>query len=90
MPKSLSVTVLKDGETFLHGTFDVSDTDYKVVLGLLAEVEMDHGQAASLISGYMHARDAGQVTEEMGKIAMFAVVYMMDAGETAIEIPLEG
>ncbi|WP_417451464.1 hypothetical protein [Kordiimonas sp.] len=90
MDRSLQVAVLKDGETFLHGTFDVSDEDYDTVIKLLDEVEMDHGQAASLISGYMHARDVGQVTEDMGKIAMFAVVYMLQAGETNIEIPFEG
>ncbi|WP_262692911.1 hypothetical protein [Kordiimonas aestuarii] len=89
MPRSLHVAVVKDGQTFLQGTFDVSDTDYDVVSKMLNEVEMDHGQAASLISGYMHARDVGQVTEDMGKIAMFAVVYMLQAGETNIEIPFE-
>ncbi|WP_020400455.1 hypothetical protein [Kordiimonas gwangyangensis] len=90
MPRSLHVSVVKDGETFLQGTFDVSDGDYAIVNGMLPEVKMDHGQAASLLAGYMHARDVGHVTEDMGKIAMFAVVYMLEAGETNIEIPFEG
>lgn len=89
MPRNLTVTVLKDGEPFLNGTFDVADQDYPIIVGLLREVEMTHGQAASMLSGYMHARDVGRVTEEMGKLAMLAVVYMLEAGETAIEIPLE-
>ena len=89
MPRSLQVAVLKDGNPFLQGTFDVSDADYGIVVKMLEEVEMDHGQAASLISGYMHARDVGRVSDDMGKIAMFAVVYMLEAGETNIEIPFE-
>ncbi len=89
MPKQLTVTVLKDGEAFLNGTFDVSDTDYPVIVNLLREVDMTHAQAASMLSGYMHARDVGRVTEEMGKLAMLAVVYMIEAGEHAIEIPLD-
>lgn len=89
MPKQLTVTVLKDEQPFLNGTFDVSDADYPVIANLLKEVDMTHGQAASMLSGYMHARDLGRVTEEMGKLAMLAVVYMIEAGETQIEIPLE-
>lgn len=89
MDKTLSVTVLKDGEAFLEGGFDVSPEEYDIVHPLLDEVEMDYGQAASLLSGYMHARDVGQVTEDMGKIALIAAVYMLDQGETALEIPLE-
>lgn len=89
MMKQLTVTVLKDGEAFLNGTFDVADADYPVIATLLKEVDMTHGQAASMLSGYMHARDVGRVTEEMGKLAMLAVVYMLEAGETNIEIPLE-
>jgi len=89
MPQQLTVTVLKDEEAFLNGTFDVSDADYPLIVNLLKEVEMTHGQAASMLSGYMHARDVGRVTEEMGKLAMLAVVYMIDAGEREIEIPLE-
>lgn len=89
MPRQLTVTVLKDEAPFLNGTFDVADGDYPVIVGLLTEIEMTHGQAASMLSGYMHARDLGRVTEEMGKLAMLAVVYMLEAGETEIEIPLE-
>ena len=90
LPKSLDVTVLKDGVFFLHGTFDVSAAEYAAVAPLLREVVMDHGQAASLLSGYMHARDVGHVSEDMGKIALLAAVYMLEAGETVIEIPLAG
>jgi len=89
MAYQLSVTILKDGERFLHGTFDVPEADYPVVAAVLAEVNMTHAQAASLLSGYMHARDVGKVTEDMGKLAMIATVYMLEAGETEIEIPLE-
>jgi hypothetical protein len=87
--KSLTVTVLKDGETFLEGEFGCSDEDYGAVLGVLGEVEMTREQATSLLSGYMHARDVGQVTEDMGKIALIATVYMLEEGETHLEIPLE-
>ncbi|TNE64263.1 MAG: hypothetical protein EP335_07290 [Alphaproteobacteria bacterium] len=89
MSHQLAVRVLKDGEHFLEGNFDVSDADYGVVKTLLAEVHMNHGQAASLLAGYMHARAVGQVTEDMGKIAMLAAVHMLEAGETSIEVPLE-
>lgn len=87
MPQTLKVTILKDDLVFLTGDFDVSDEDYKVVLGLLPEVDMTHEQAASLLAGYMHARDVGQVSIEMGKLAMFATVYMLNEGEAHIEIP---
>ena len=87
--RQLKVTILKDGAPFLNGAFDVTGEDYAVVVGLLTEVEMTHGEAASLLSGYMHAKDIGPVTEDMGKLAMFATVYMLEAGETDIEIPLE-
>jgi len=87
MPRKLTVTVIKDDEAFLNGDFDVSDNDFDVVKKLLPEVEMTREQAASLLSGYMHARDVGHVSEEMGKLAMFATVYMLVEGETEIEIP---
>lgn len=87
MSRTLTVTVLKDDQVFLNGTFDVSDRDYDIVEKLLPEVEMTHEQAASMLSGYMHARDVGRLTEEMGKLAMFATVYMLVEGETEIEIP---
>ena len=87
--RQLEVTVLQDGKQFLHGTFDVSDDDYPIVVGLLKEVDMKREQAASMLSGYMHAKDVGKVTEEMGKLAMIATVFMLEEGETAIEIPLE-
>lgn len=86
---TLTVTVTKNGEIFLNGTFDVSGEDYPVVESLLPEINMTHEQAASMLSGYMHARDAGNVTEEMGKLAMVATVYMLAAGKTDIVIPLE-
>jgi len=87
MAYKLTVTVIKDGEVFLNGDFDVSDSDFGVVEKLLPEVEMTHEQAASLLSGYMHAKDVAHVSEEMGKLAMFATVYMLSEGETEIEIP---
>jgi len=87
--RKLDVTVLQDEKPFLNGTFDVENQDYDVVLPLLNEIEMTHAQAASLLSGYMHAKDVGPVTEEMGKLAMIATVFMLQAGETSIEIPLE-
>jgi len=87
--RKLEVTVIKDGEAFLNGVFDVTDDDYDAVTKLLPEVAMTHEQAAALLSGYMHARDVNQVSEDMGKLAMFATVYMLAAGETNIEIPFE-
>lgn len=89
MPKSLTVRVLKDQEVFLEGVFEVPDNDYVLVKDLLPQAKLDKGQAASILSGYMHASDAGTVTEEVGKVAMVAAVYMMEEGEDAIEIPLE-
>jgi len=87
VPKKLTVTVIKDEEVFLTGDFDVSDADFGTVQKLLPEVEMTHEQAASLLAGYMHARDVSAVSEEMGKLAMFATVYMLSEGKTGIEIP---
>ena len=87
--RQLEVTVLQDGKPFLNGVFDVSDEDYPIVVNLLKEVDMQREQAASMLSGYMHAKDVGKVTEEMGKLAMIATVFMLEEGETAIEIPLE-
>lgn len=34
---TLTVTVTKDGDVFLNGTFDVSDEDFPVVESLLSE-----------------------------------------------------
>ena len=87
--RTLNVTVTKGGEVFLNGTFDVSGEDYPVVESLLDEIDMTHEQAASMLTGYMHARDAGNITEEMGKLAMVATVYMLAAGETDIVVPFE-
>lgn len=86
---SLNVTVLKDGDPFISGDFDVRDEDYTLVSSLLSEVDMTKAQAASLLAGYMHAREVGNVTEEMGKLAMLAAVFVLEAGDTAITIPLE-
>jgi len=36
----------------------------------------------------MHARDVGPVTEDMGKIALIATVFFLEAGEDDIIIPL--
>lgn len=87
LKKNLDVTVVKDGEPFLNGTFDVSAKDYEAVLKLMPEVNMNHEQAAALLAGYMHARDISAVSKDMGKLAMFAAVYFLAAGETAINIP---
>lgn len=85
----LKVGVTKDGEPFLNGDFDVTDENYSVVQALLPEIRMTRAQAASILSGYMHARDVGQVTEDMGKIALIATVFFLEAGETDIVVPLE-
>lgn len=87
--KTLNVTVTKAGETFLTGVFDVPANDYTLVKKLLSEVDMTRPQAASLLAGYMHARDVGPVTEDMGKISMLATVFLLNEGETDIVIPLE-
>ncbi len=87
--RTLTVTVLKDDEPFIKGDFDVRDEDYDVVLKLLSEVEMTSGQASSLLAGYMHARDIDQVSEDMGKLAMLAAVFILNEGKTDIAIPLE-
>lgn len=84
----LVVTVTKDGSEFLNGTFDVTDEEYPIVKTLLREVDMTRQQAASMLSGYMHASEVGTVTEDMGKLAMIATVFMLEAGETDIIIPL--
>lgn len=87
--KTLKVTVTKAGEPFLTGTFDVADVDYQVVKTLLSEAKLSRAQAAAMLAGYMHAQDVGQLTEEMGKLSMLATVFMIEAGETDIIIPLE-
>lgn len=84
----LKVTVTKDGAEFLDGNFEVSAENYTVVRGMLGEIEITRAQAASMLSGYMHARDVGPVTEDMGKIALIASVYFLEQGETEIIIPL--
>ena len=85
----LKVGVTKDGEPFLNGDFDVTDDNYAAVKALLPEIQMTRPQAASILSGYMHARDVGAVTEDMGKIALIATVFFLEAGETSIVVPLE-
>ena len=85
---TLEVTVLKDEKPFLNGTFDVTEENYILVANMLGEIEMSRPQAASILSGYMHAREVGSVTEDMGKIALMATVFMLEQGETAIQIPL--
>ncbi len=87
--KILKVGVTKDGEPFLNGDFEVTDENYAAVKPLLPEIEMTRPQAASILSGFMHARDVGPVTEGMGKIALIAAVFFLDAGETDIIVPLE-
>lgn len=84
----LKAAVTKDGVPFLNGTFDVTPENYNAVKVLLGEVDMTRAQAASMLSGYMHARDVGPVTEDMGKIALIATVFFLEAGETDIIIPL--
>lgn len=86
--KTLKVVVTKDGAPFLDGNFEVTPENYAVVAGLLDEVNMTREQAASMLSGYMHARDVAPVTEDMGKIALIATVFYLEAGETEIVIPL--
>lgn len=86
--KTLKVAVTKDGAPFLDGNFEVTPENYASVQALLGEVDMTRAQAASMLSGYMHARDVGPVTEDMGKIALIATVFLLEAGETDIVIPL--
>ncbi len=86
--KRLKVAVTKDGTAFLDGNFDVTPENYSAVKALLGEVEITRAQAASMLSGYMHARDVGPVTEDMGKIALIATVFFLEAGENDIVIPL--
>jgi len=86
--KTLKVAVTKDDEPFLNGNFEVTPDNYTTVKDLLAEVDMTRTQAASMLSGYMHARDVGPVTEDMGKIALIAAVFFLESGETNIVIPL--
>lgn len=86
---NLQVAVTKDGKPFLDGNFEVTTENYAAVKALLPEVDMTRPQAASMLSGYMHAQDVGQVTEDMGKIALIAAVFMLEEGETNIIIPLE-
>lgn len=86
--KILKVAVTKDDEPFLNGNFEVTPDNYITVKDLLTEVDMTRAQAASMLSGYMHARDVGPVTEDMGKIALIATVFFLEAGETDIVIPL--
>ena len=88
MSKKLKVTILKNGETFLSGEFEVADDDYAIVRDLLAEMKLDRIQANSLLAGYIHARDMGHVTEELGKLAMAATVFVLEQGETEIQVPL--
>jgi len=86
--KTLTAAVTKDGAPFLNGEFEVTPVNYAAVKDLLSEVDMTRAQAASMLSGYMHARDVGPVTEDMGKIALIATVFFLEAGETDIIIPL--
>lgn len=87
--KTLKVAVTKDEAPFLDGNFEVIPENYKAVKALLSEVEITRAQAASMLSGYMHARDVGPVTEDMGKIALIATVFFLEAGENDIIIPLD-
>lgn len=86
--KILKVAVTKDNAPFLDGAFEVTPENYNAVKALLGEVEITRAQAASMLSGYMHARDVGPVTEDMGKIALIATVFFLEAGEADIVIPL--
>lgn len=86
--KTLKVAVTKDGAPFLDGDFEVSTENHAAVKALLPEIDMTRAQAASMLSGFMHARDVGPVTEDMGKIALIAAVFFLEAGETDIIIPL--
>lgn len=86
--KILNAAVTKDGAPFLEGTFEVTPENYGAVKALLGEVDMTRAQAASMLSGYMHARDVGPVTDDMGKIALIATVFFLEAGESDIIIPL--
>ncbi|WP_374762944.1 hypothetical protein [Yunchengibacter salinarum] len=85
---SLQVEVLRDDTPFLEGRFDVTPQDYPAVKMLLGEIDMTAEQAAGILSGYMHAREAAELTEEMGKIALVATVFMLEEGWQHVVIPL--
>lgn len=84
--RQLHVVVLKEKQTLLEGCFDVQDTDYAIVRDLLKEINLTREGAEDLLIGYMHAEKAGAVTEDVGKMAMVAAVYMLERGETHLSI----
>ncbi|GHF15669.1 hypothetical protein GCM10017044_07320 [Kordiimonas sediminis] len=88
MPRTLAVTVLKEKEPYLSGSFDVTDEDYAVVANLLEEIALDRAGAEDLLIGYMHTQKVGQASEDIGKMAMVATVYMLKHGETDIVIEM--
>ncbi len=86
MSKSLKVTIFKFGKLFLEGSFDAPEEHYDIVVGLLKEINLTREGAEDLLLGYMHAQDAAAVTEETGKMAMVATVYMLEQGESEVVI----
>lgn len=80
--------VVTDGDmVFFEGDFEVSPENYSAVVPLLAQIDMTPDQADDILRGYMHAKDVGPVSEEMGKIALIATVYYLERGETEVRIP---
>ncbi|WND03620.1 hypothetical protein QGN29_04435 [Temperatibacter marinus] len=86
MTRTLKVLVLKEKQTVLEGTFDVEDQDYQVVVELLKEITLTREGAEDLLIGYMHAEQAGAITEDVGKMALVAATYILSQGETEISI----
>lgn len=84
--RSLKVIVLKEKKTVLEGDFTVEDQDYDVVVELLKEINLTRDGAEDLLIGYMHAEQAGAITEDVGKMALVAATYILNEGETEIAI----
>lgn len=90
MSRLITVTLQQDGEDFIAGEFEVRAEDTEAVLPLLPEMGLDRERAEAILSGYMHASDLGQVTEDMGKMALVAAVYMLEVeGEDNLKLDLE-
>lgn len=86
MARQLKVVVMKEKQTALEGNFTVEDADYDIVCGLLEEINLTRDGAEDLLIGYMHAEQAGSITEDVGKMALVAATYILSEGETEIAI----
>ena len=86
MTRQLKVVVIKEKQTVLEGNFAVEDADYDVVCGLLKEINLTRDGAEDLLIGYMHAEQAGAITDDVGKMALVAATYILSQGESEISI----